>query len=69
VVGARPQHAGSMTAYTARPLTPGALKELRTSDDAGRSMSPFTDEEGGAPLRCCLRRSEPGGGSPRLERS
>ncbi|MEU6092892.1 DUF1203 domain-containing protein [Streptomyces sp. NPDC047085] len=49
-----------MTAYTARPLTPGALKELRTSDDAGRPMSPFTDEEGGAPLRCCLRRSEPG---------
>jgi hypothetical protein len=23
-------------------------------------MVPFADEEGGAPLRCCLRRSEPG---------
>lgn len=23
-------------------------------------MAPFTDEEGGSPLRCCLRGSEPG---------
>jgi hypothetical protein len=49
-----------MTTYTARPVAPVALKELRTCDDAGRPLSPFTDEEGGAPLRCCLRRSEPG---------
>ncbi|MEU5532559.1 DUF1203 domain-containing protein [Streptomyces sp. NPDC020362] len=49
-----------MTAYAARPLTRTALKELRTRDDAGRPMAPFTDDEGGAPLRCCLRRSEPG---------
>ncbi|MGH1556478.1 DUF1203 domain-containing protein, partial [Streptomyces sp. L7] len=36
------------------------LKELRSADDAGRRMVPATDEEGDAPLRCCLRRSEPG---------
>ncbi|MFF4038897.1 DUF1203 domain-containing protein [Streptomyces sp. NPDC001816] len=49
-----------MTTYLARPLTPPVLKELRTSDDAGRPMRPFTDAEGDAPLRCCLRRSAPG---------
>ena len=49
-----------MTTYLARPLTPVVLEELRARDDAGRPLSPFTDEEGGAPLRCCLRRSEPG---------
>jgi hypothetical protein len=48
-----------MTTYTARPITPAILKELRSADDAGREMVPVTDEEGGAPLRCCLRRSEP----------
>ncbi|MGW0764204.1 DUF1203 domain-containing protein [Streptomyces sp. NPDC002676] len=49
-----------MTTYTARPLTPSALKELRDLDDAGRPLSPFADDEGGAPLRCCLRRSKQG---------
>ncbi|MET7853980.1 DUF1203 domain-containing protein [Streptomyces avermitilis] len=48
------------TTYTARPIGPGALKELRDTDDAGRPRVPFTDVEGDAPLRCCLRRSEPG---------
>ncbi|WP_189320029.1 DUF1203 domain-containing protein [Streptomyces flaveus] len=49
-----------MTSYHARPIEPAALKELRATDDAGRPMAPFADDEGGAPLRCCLRRSEPG---------
>ncbi|MGW7607125.1 DUF1203 domain-containing protein [Streptomyces sp. NPDC054766] len=49
-----------MTTYTAHPIGPAALKELRDTDDAGRRLAPLTDEEGGAPLRCCLRRSEPG---------
>ncbi|MFG2787195.1 DUF1203 domain-containing protein [Streptomyces sp. NPDC048419] len=49
-----------MTTYTARPIAPSVLKELRTADDAGRPAAPFTDDEGGAPLRCCLRRSEAG---------
>uniref|UniRef100_UPI0031DAF991 DUF1203 domain-containing protein n=1 Tax=Streptomyces hawaiiensis TaxID=67305 RepID=UPI0031DAF991 len=48
------------TRYTARPLAPRALKELRVTDDADRPTAPFPDTEGGAPLRCCLRRSEPG---------
>ncbi|MFJ9894935.1 DUF1203 domain-containing protein [Streptomyces sp. NPDC091280] len=49
-----------MTTYTARPIDPVVLKELRSADDAGRRMVPGTDEEGGAPLRCCLRRARPG---------
>ncbi|MFE6526807.1 DUF1203 domain-containing protein [Streptomyces sp. NPDC057794] len=49
-----------MTTYTARPIDPRAAKELRTTDDAGRPTAGFTDHEGGAPLRCCLRRSRPG---------
>ncbi|MGW6736953.1 DUF1203 domain-containing protein [Streptomyces sp. NPDC055013] len=49
-----------MTTYPARPIDPTALKELRSADDAGRRTVPVTDEEGGAPLRCCLRRSAPG---------
>lgn len=51
---------GVMTTYEALPIEPTALEELRTADDAGRPPVPFTDEEGGAPLRCCLRRSEAG---------
>ncbi|MFE1030635.1 DUF1203 domain-containing protein [Streptomyces sp. NPDC058807] len=51
-----------MQHYTVRPIPPAALKELRTADDAGRAPAPFTDDEGGAPLRCCLRRSRPGEG-------
>ena len=49
-----------MTTHRVRPVAPATLKELRTADDAGRPLSPFTDTEGGAPLRCCLRRSVPG---------
>ncbi|KUO22040.1 DUF1203 domain-containing protein [Streptomyces dysideae] len=49
-----------MTTYIARPIAPVVLKELRSADDGGRRMVPGTDTEGGAPLRCCLRRSDPG---------
>ena len=49
-----------MTTYTARAIEPAVLKELRETDDAGRPAAPFADSEGGAPLRCCLRRSEAG---------
>ncbi|MER5447416.1 DUF1203 domain-containing protein [Streptomyces sp. NPDC002766] len=49
-----------MTTYIPRPVPPTVLKELRAADDAGRPMAPVTDDEGGAPLRCCLRRSAPG---------
>jgi hypothetical protein len=47
-----------MTMFKA--LDPAVLGELQGVDDAGRPMRPFVDDEGGAPLRCCLRRSEPG---------
>jgi len=49
-----------MTTYAARPIGPAALKELRDTDDDGHRPVPLTDGEGGSPLRCCLRRSEPG---------
>ncbi|MBT2417169.1 DUF1203 domain-containing protein [Streptomyces sp. ISL-22] len=49
-----------MTTSLVRPIDPTALKELRSADDAGRRMVPLTDEEGGQPLRCCLRHSVPG---------
>ncbi|MFB7597344.1 DUF1203 domain-containing protein [Streptomyces sp. NPDC056160] len=48
------------TGRGARAIDPAVLADLRERDDAGRPAEPFTDEEGGAPLRCCLRRSEPG---------
>ncbi|MEU8758026.1 DUF1203 domain-containing protein [Streptomyces sp. NPDC048659] len=51
------------TAYTARPIPPTALAELRRVDDAGRPCVPYdvTEDEGvGSPLRCCLRRAEAG---------
>ncbi|GAA2336185.1 DUF1203 domain-containing protein [Streptomyces kunmingensis] len=45
-----------MTRYTARPIEAAALKELRTTDDAGRPCVPYTatDDDAGSPLRCCL---------------
>jgi hypothetical protein len=43
-----------------RPIPPQVVKDLLVRDDAGRPAVPFTDGEGGAPLRCCLRRSSPG---------
>ncbi|MEV0116004.1 DUF1203 domain-containing protein [Streptomyces sp. NPDC050844] len=48
------------TAYHPRPIDPVALKQLRDTDDAGRPCAPYTDSEGGDPLRCCLRPVAPG---------
>ncbi|MFJ7194128.1 MULTISPECIES: DUF1203 domain-containing protein [unclassified Streptomyces] len=48
------------TTYEARAIDRAVLKQLREQDDAGRTRTPFTDPEGGAPLRCCLRHSEAG---------
>lgn len=47
-------------AHRPAPIPPAVLARLRTADDAGRPARPFADDEGGAPLRCCLRRSRPG---------
>ncbi|MGW6310065.1 DUF1203 domain-containing protein [Streptomyces niveus] len=49
-----------MTQHTALPIGPAVLKELRDTDDGGATNTPYTDPEGGAPLRCCLRRSRAG---------
>ncbi|MFE0417478.1 DUF1203 domain-containing protein [Streptomyces tendae] len=49
-----------MNGHTAQPIPPHVLEELRATDDAGRVPAPTTDDEGGAPLRCCLRRSRAG---------
>ncbi|MGW0902490.1 DUF1203 domain-containing protein [Streptomyces sp. NPDC002853] len=48
------------TTYAPLPIDPTALKELRTSDDAGNPCRPYVDPEGGDPLRCCLRPVAPG---------
>ena len=48
------------TTFTPLPIAPEIRERLLTADDAGRPAEPFTDTEGGAPLRCCLRHSEPG---------
>ncbi|MER5530400.1 DUF1203 domain-containing protein [Streptomyces sp. NPDC002677] len=42
------------------PISAAALKELRFHDDAGNPPRPYTDDEGDAPLRCCLRSSTRG---------
>ncbi|MEU3688257.1 DUF1203 domain-containing protein [Streptomyces narbonensis] len=44
-----------MTTYTARAIPSAVLARLRVTDDAGRACVPFVAEEGGSPLRCCLR--------------
>ena len=50
-----------MTAtYEIRPIEPAALAELRVRDDAGHPPRLQADDEGGSPLRCCLRRARPG---------
>ncbi|MFD3870749.1 DUF1203 domain-containing protein [Streptomyces sp. NPDC058623] len=50
----------STAPLTARAVDPATLAELRLRDDAGRPCLPYADPEGGAPLRCCLRRSRAG---------
>ncbi|RRO15079.1 DUF1203 domain-containing protein [Saccharopolyspora rhizosphaerae] len=36
------------------------VEELREVDDAGRAVESHVETTGGPPLRCCLRRAEPG---------
>lgn len=51
---------GMSDVFQPRPVSSTALAELRARDDAGRPTVPYPDEEGGAPLRCCLRLSTVG---------
>jgi hypothetical protein len=46
--------------HETHPIAPRVLERLRAVDDAGHAREPFTDGEGGAPLRCCLRKSRTG---------
>ncbi|MFD6425795.1 DUF1203 domain-containing protein [Streptomyces sp. NPDC060198] len=48
------------TTYEVHAIAPATLDRLRLQDDAGQARKATTDPEGGAPLRCCLRRSEAG---------
>ncbi|MFE9850877.1 DUF1203 domain-containing protein [Streptomyces sp. NPDC005576] len=48
------------TTYEVHAITPATADQLRLQDDAGHTREATTDPEGGAPLRCCLRRSEAG---------
>ncbi|MGA4841891.1 DUF1203 domain-containing protein [Streptomyces sp. G45] len=43
------------TAFTPHPIDTDTLKQLRDVDDAGKPCVPFVADEGGSPLRCCLR--------------
>ncbi|MFJ2777538.1 DUF1203 domain-containing protein [Kitasatospora sp. NPDC087315] len=47
-------------ALAVRPIDPAVLAALRERDDAGRPPVPAGNEDGGAPLRCCLTRARPG---------
>jgi Protein of unknown function (DUF1203) len=48
------------TSVQVAPIDADALSELRVLDDAGQPPRLLVDEEGGSPLRCCLRRIQPG---------
>ena len=46
--------------FAVRPIEPDVVAALRGRDDAGREPLLVVDAEGGNPLRCCLRLSQPG---------
>ncbi|WP_182902300.1 DUF1203 domain-containing protein [Microbispora sp. H10830] len=46
--------------FEIRAIAPDVLDQIRKTDDAGRRPRRIVEEEGGSPLRCCLRRSRPG---------
>src|SRR5580704_10082337 len=46
--------------YEIRAIEPAVAAALRERDDAGHQPRIVTDDDGGSPLRCCLRPSCPG---------
>jgi len=46
--------------YAVAPIEPEVVAQLRECDDAGNRPTLVVDDDGGSPLRCCLRTSEPG---------
>jgi Protein of unknown function (DUF1203) len=49
-----------MADFEVRAIDPGVVDELMGCDDAGNPPRLLTDDDGGSPLRCCLRPAEPG---------
>jgi hypothetical protein len=50
----------TINAIAVRAIAPEVVRDLLRTDDAGNPPRLLTDEEGGPPLRCCLRRIRPG---------
>lgn len=46
--------------FSVRAVPADVVTELRVRDDSGREPETVLDRDGGSPLRCCLRSSEPG---------
>ena len=49
-----------MADFEVRAIDPDVVSELLRGDDAGNPPRLLTDDEGGSPLRCCLRPATPG---------
>jgi Protein of unknown function (DUF1203) len=49
-----------MADFEVRAIDPHVVGELLERDDAGNPPRLLTDDEGGSPLRCCLRPAAPG---------
>jgi len=50
------------SAFRVHAIPSRTLAEIRVAghDQFGNQLTPIVDDEGGSPLRCCLRRSTPG---------
>jgi hypothetical protein len=48
------------TGFAVRAIDAKVVRQLLEADDAGNPPRLLTDDEGGAPLRCCLRPARPG---------
>ena len=49
-----------MANFEVRAISADVVRELLRRDDAGNPPRLLTDDEGGSPLRCCLRPAETG---------
>ncbi|HEY3979746.1 MAG TPA: DUF1203 domain-containing protein [Streptosporangiaceae bacterium] len=57
-----PAAAAARTAFRVTPIPAEVLARIRAAghDDFGNPLVPAVSEEGGDPMRCCLRRAAPG---------
>jgi hypothetical protein len=49
-----------MASFEVRAIGVAVVRDLLQADDAGQPPRLLTEDEGGAPLRCCLRPAAPG---------